>query len=131
MECSLFSPVRNLPWYLLPIWPLIFWRIQRVKAWFQRAGGPGSGMLWGLDAWGRVVIHALSDDLTGRRRTPLPNGEPPSALRAALNGEDFHLRHTPAIELAAALRATLLEPVGAVCRWIARLVGAHLPLPDT
>ena len=55
MDCSLFSPIQNLPWYLYPVWPLIFWRIQRLKAWFRRAGGPGSQMLWGVDARPRRV----------------------------------------------------------------------------
>ncbi|WP_340693703.1 hypothetical protein, partial [Hyphomonas sp.] len=58
---ALLTPMPGLPWYLLPIWPLIFWRIQRLKA----CGGPGSEMLWGV-AWnGRVVVVQLSDDLTG------------------------------------------------------------------
>ena len=62
---SLLTPMPGLPWYLLPIWPLVFWRIQRLKAWFRAVGGPGSEMLWGV-AWnGRVVIIQLSDDLSG------------------------------------------------------------------
>ena len=62
---SLFTPMPGLPWYLLPLWPLIFWRIQRLKAWFRNVGGPGSEMLWGV-AWnGRVMIVHLSDDLSG------------------------------------------------------------------
>tara|TARA_R110002124_G_scaffold43757_20_gene134321 strand:- start:568 stop:918 length:351 start_codon:yes stop_codon:yes gene_type:complete len=54
----------GLPWYLLPIWPLTFWRIQRLKKWFRVAGGPGSQMLWGQMWNGRVVIVQLSDDLS-------------------------------------------------------------------
>ena len=62
---SLLTPMPGLPWYLLPIWPLIFWRIQRLKRWFRNVGGPGSEMLWGV-AWnGRVMIVQLSDDLSG------------------------------------------------------------------
>jgi|GEM_PF-2241700 len=62
---ALLAPMPGLPWYLLPIWPLIFWRIQRLKAWFKAAGGPDSQMLWGV-AWnGRVVVLQLSDDLSG------------------------------------------------------------------
>ena len=77
----------GLPWYLLPIWPLIFWRIQRLKAWFRAAGGPGSEMLWGV-AWnGRVVIIQLSDDLSGH-----PSGifraTVSERLRRVLSGED-------------------------------------------
>ena len=64
---SLLTPMPGLPWYLLPIWPLIFWRIQRLKAWFKAAGGPGSEMLWGVMWNGRVVIVRLSDDLSGHR----------------------------------------------------------------
>ena len=54
----------GLPWYLLPIWPLIFRRIQRLKAWFRAAGGPGSQMLWGVMRNGRVVLIGASDDLS-------------------------------------------------------------------
>ena len=64
---SLLTPMPGLPWYLLPIWPLIFWRIQRLKAWFREVGGPGSQMLWGMMWNGRVVIIQLSDDLSGHR----------------------------------------------------------------
>ena len=41
---SLLAPMAGLAWYLLAIWPLLFWRIQRLKAWFGAAGGPGSEM---------------------------------------------------------------------------------------
>ncbi|KCZ60959.1 hypothetical protein [Hyphomonas chukchiensis] len=44
-EFSLFRPMQGLPWYLVPIWPLIFLRIQRLRAWFKANGGPGSQML--------------------------------------------------------------------------------------
>ncbi|WP_340694129.1 hypothetical protein [Hyphomonas sp.] len=64
---SLLSPLPGLPWYLLPIWPLVFWRIQRLKKWFRAAGGPGSQMLWGVMWNGRVVVIQLSDDLSGHR----------------------------------------------------------------
>tara|TARA_R110002049_G_scaffold262860_1_gene438902 strand:+ start:147 stop:518 length:372 start_codon:yes stop_codon:yes gene_type:complete len=62
---SLLTPLPGLPWYLLPIWPLIFWRIQHLKRWFRAAGGPASQMLWGVMWTGRVVIIQLSDDLSG------------------------------------------------------------------
>ena len=74
---SLLTPMPGLPWYLLPIWPLIFWRIQRLKAWFRDAGGPGSQMLWGVMWNGRVVIIQLSDDLSGHR---------PGSFRAPVSG---------------------------------------------
>ena len=72
---ALLTPMPGLPWYLLPIWPLIFWRIQRLKAWFKAAGGPGSQMLWGVMWNGRVVLIQLSDDLSGHacaRTHPIP-----------------------------------------------------------
>ncbi len=62
---SLITPMPGLPWYLLPIWPLVFWRIQRLRKWFRAAGGPGSQMLWGVMWNGRVVVIQLSDDLSG------------------------------------------------------------------
>tara|TARA_R110000782_G_scaffold74701_1_gene149140 strand:- start:70 stop:441 length:372 start_codon:yes stop_codon:yes gene_type:complete len=64
---SLLTPMPGLPWYLLPIWPLVFWRIQRLKAWFRANGGPGSEMLWGVMWNGRVVVIQLSDDLSVHR----------------------------------------------------------------
>tara|TARA_R110002110_G_scaffold136456_2_gene321322 strand:+ start:56 stop:418 length:363 start_codon:yes stop_codon:yes gene_type:complete len=77
----------GLPWYLLPLWPLIFWRIQRLKAWFKAIGGPGSQMLWGVMWNGRVVIIRLSDDLSGHRpgtiRAPVSD-----RLARALTGEE-------------------------------------------
>ena len=69
---SLFSPMPGLPWYLLPIWPLIYLRILRLKAWFRENGGPGSQMLWGVMKNGRVAIIQLSDDLSGRAKAAEP-----------------------------------------------------------
>jgi hypothetical protein len=87
---SLLTPMPGLPWYLLPIWPLVFWRIQRLKRWFRAAGGPGSQMLWGVMWNGRVVIIQLSDDLSGHRsgtfRAPVSD-----RLKRALKPET----HTP------------------------------------
>ena len=82
---SLLTPMPGLPWYLLPVWPLIFWRIQRLKAWFRDVGGPDSEMLWGI-AWnGRVVIVQLSDDLSGPHpgifRAPVSSKAEPQSLR--------------------------------------------------
>ncbi len=42
---SLFQPLAGLPLYLWPVWPLIYWRILRLKAWFRANGRPGSKML--------------------------------------------------------------------------------------
>ncbi|KCZ51646.1 hypothetical protein [Hyphomonas pacifica] len=69
---SLFSPMPGLPWYLLPIWPLIYLRILRLKAWFRQNGGPGSQMLWGVMWNGRIGIIQLSDDLSGRVQASKP-----------------------------------------------------------
>ena len=84
---SLLTPMPGLPWYLLPIWPLIFWRIQRLKRWFRAAGGPGSQMLWGVMWNGRVVIIQLSDDLSGPHaacfRAPVS-----ARLASALRGDE-------------------------------------------
>ena len=84
---ALLTPMPGLPWYLLPIWPLIFWRIQRLKSWFRNVGGPGSEMLWGV-AWnGRVMIVHLSDDLPGPHpacfRAPVSD-----RLASALRGDE-------------------------------------------
>ena len=84
---SLFSPLPGLPWYLLPLWPLIYFRIQRLKAWFRENGGPGSQMLWGVMKNGRVILIRASDDLTGHRpctfRAPVSD-----RLRLALSHEE-------------------------------------------
>ncbi len=86
---SLFSPMQGLPWYLLPVWPLIFWRIQRLKVWFRAKGGPGSQMLWAVTKTGRVVLIRLSDDFYPRPRMLLAPVS--DRLRQALNPEP----HTP------------------------------------
>ena len=84
---SLLTPMPGLPWYLLPLWPLIFWRIQRLKKWFRAAGGPGSEMLWGVMWNGRVVVIRLSDDLSGHPsgtfRAPVSD-----RLASALRGDE-------------------------------------------
>tara|TARA_R110000824_G_scaffold54013_1_gene149013 strand:- start:1358 stop:1747 length:390 start_codon:yes stop_codon:yes gene_type:complete len=108
---SLLTPLPGLPWYLLPIWPLIFWRIQRLKAWFRDVGGPDSEMLWGV-AWnGRVVIVQLSDDLSGPHpgcfRAPVS-----VRLASALRGDEGcnHVRSSrrkPGSSAAGIVRAAL------------------------
>ena len=77
----------GLPWYLLPIWPLVFWRIQRLKRWFRAAGGPGSEMLWGVMWNGRVVVIQLSDDLSGHR-PGFFRAHVSGRLASALRGDD-------------------------------------------
>jgi hypothetical protein len=66
-DFSLFRPMQGLPWYLVPIWPLIFLRIQRLRAWFRANGGPGSQMLWAVTNHGRVDVVFLSDDMSVHR----------------------------------------------------------------
>lgn len=93
---SLFQPLPGLPWHLLLIWPLIFWRIQRLRAWFCANGRHGSQMLWGITRSGRVVVNLLSDDLSGRR--PLQSGfgfEPSRPFREAAYGELIVLTPDP------------------------------------
>ncbi|KCZ90678.1 hypothetical protein HJO_12541 [Hyphomonas johnsonii MHS-2] len=92
---SLLTPMQGLPWYLLPLWPLIFWRIQRLKKWFRAAGHPGAQMLWGVMRNGRVVLIRLSDDMSVQRsgcfrapvssrlRLALTDTTPPPCLRRA------------------------------------------------
>ena len=85
---SLFQPLPGLPLYLWPVWPLIYWRILRLKAWFRANGRPGSKMLWGVTRDGRIVVNLLSDDLSGR--TPPRSGfdfEPSRHFREAAYGE--------------------------------------------
>ena len=85
-DFSLFRPMQGLPWYLVPIWPLIFLRIQRLRAWFKANGGPGSQMLWAVTNHGRVDVVFLSDDLSVHRsgcfRAPVS-----ARLARALAGE--------------------------------------------
>ena len=131
MAYSLFVPLPGLPWYLWPVWPLIFWRIQRLQAWFRREAPPGAQMLWGIAGWGDVVVLALSDDFTGRRRAPLPGAEPSPALRAALDGEDVHRRHVPLVGLSTAPRRLDFGPCSAAHDHFADRLGVPLPLPDT
>jgi len=50
----------------MPLWPVIYFRIQRLKAWFRANGGPGSQMFWGFTKTGRIILIRASDDLTGR-----------------------------------------------------------------
>ena len=93
---SLFQPMPGLPWHLLLIWPLIFWRIQRLRAWFRANGGPGAQMLWAVTPTGQVVIVQLSDDLSGR--TPARPGfdfQPSRRFREAVRGEFIILPPDP------------------------------------
>ncbi|KDA03574.1 hypothetical protein [Hyphomonas oceanitis] len=66
-DYSLFRPMQGLPWYLVLIWPVIYFRIQRLMDWFQINGAPGSQMFWGLSKTGHAVLIRASDDLSGHR----------------------------------------------------------------
>ena len=86
-EFSLFRPMQGLPWYLVPIWPLIYLRIQRLRAWFKANGGPGSQMLWAVTKHGRVDVVYLSDDMSTTLKhpwNPLPLSH---SFSTALSGE--------------------------------------------
>ena len=101
---SLLQPMKGLPLHMWLLWPLIYMRILRLKAWFRENGGPGSQMLWGVMKNGRVIVLSLSDDLSVPR--PCSFRAPVSGrLGAALSGEDFvrppHLRATPTLASAA------------------------------
>ena len=85
---SLFQPLPGLPLHLWLLWPLIYWRIRRLKAWFRENGAPGSQMLWGVTRDGRVVINLLSDDLSGHKPPQSGFGFQPSRrFREAAYGE--------------------------------------------
>lgn len=123
---SLFQPLPGLPWHLLLIWPLIFWRIKRLKAWFQQAGGPGSQMLWVVTRTGQVVIAQLSDDLSGR--TPARPGfdfEPSRRFREAVRGEPVILTPDPCPRRMPGPPAASDPGFRQECRLY------HLPRPDT
>ena len=93
---SLFQPLPGLPLHLWLLWPLIYWRIRRLKAWFRANGRPGSQMLWGVTRDGRVVVNLLSDDLSGRRPPQSEFGFQPSRhYREAIHGEASILTPDP------------------------------------
>ena len=93
---SLFQPMPGLPLYLWPVWPLIYWRILRLKAWFRANGSPGSQMLWGVTRDGRVVVNLLSDDLSGYRPPQSDFGfEPTRHFREAIHGQASILTPDP------------------------------------
>jgi hypothetical protein len=75
---SLFQPLPGLAWYMLRLWPLIFWRIQHLKKWFQDNGRPGSQMMWTVLSNGRVILLRASDDLFVH---------PPCILRAPVSAK--------------------------------------------
>ena len=126
-EFSLFRPMQGLPWYLVPIWPLIFLRIQRLRAWFKANGGPGSQMLWAVTSHGRVDVVFLSDDLSVHPscifRAPVSDrlaralaGETIAPCPLRRQGRRTQARRTPAHQLSLGLRH-FMEKLG--------------PIPDT
>lgn len=93
---SLFQPLPGLPLHLWLLWPLIYWRILRLKAWFRENGSPGSQMLWGVTRDGRMVINLLSDDLSGHKPPHSGFGFQPSRrFREAAYGEVLILTPDP------------------------------------
>ena len=124
---SLLTPMQGLPWYLLPIWPLIYFRIKALKAWFKAAGGPGSQMLWAVTSHGRVDVVFLSDDLSVHRscsfRAPVSDrlaralaGETISPCPLRRQGRRIPSSGTPAPQLSLRIRLSM-EKMG--------------PIPDT
>lgn len=114
----------GLPLHLWLLWPLIFWRIRRLKAWFRAKGGPGSQMLWGVMKDGRVVVIRLSDDFYPQPRS---FRAPVSArLEAALSGD------APALPVSTRPRPRG-RPLAAHLPGIRPDGGrlSRLPLPDT
>ncbi|WP_335612119.1 hypothetical protein [Hyphomonas oceanitis] len=67
---SLFRPMRGLPWYLLPVWPLIYVQIRRLQSWFYANCGPESEMHWAVTRHGRVDLIRLSDDMCATPKHP-------------------------------------------------------------
>jgi hypothetical protein len=123
---SLFQPLPGLPWHLLLIWPLIFWRIQRLRAWFRANGRPGSQMLWGVTRNGRVVVNLLSDGLSGRK--PACHGfdfQPSRRFREAVSGEPVILTPDPSP------RRTPGPPAANDPGFLHKCGLCHLPRPDT
>lgn len=123
---SLFQPLPGLPWHLLLIWPLIFWRIQRLRAWFRANGGPGAQMLWAVTPTGQAVIVQLSDDLSGR--TPARPGfdyQPSRRFREAVHGELIILTPDPCP------RRMPGPPAARDPDFRYEFGLFHLPLPDT
>ena len=85
----LLFPPDWLPWYLYPVWPLIWLRIRQLHAWMQANGMVGSMFLWSVDVYGRVTINHMSDDLSGRAPAPEPFAFQPScSFRAILCGDE-------------------------------------------
>ena len=92
-DFSLFRPMQGLPWYLLPIWPLIYFQIQRLRAWFRANCGPESEMHWAVTRHGRVDLIRLSDDMYETPKhpwvpIPLSNG-----FKAVLDWETENPTH--------------------------------------
>jgi len=118
----------GLPWYLVPIWPLIYLRIQRLRAWFKANGGPGSQMLWAITNHGRVDVVYLSDDMCGKAAHPWGPITLSRSFNTALAGAMQTAApcpgHTPG-PLSIAFRQTVRDP------GLRREYGYMGPIPDT
>ncbi len=134
MPYGLFSPIRGLPWFLLPLWPLIFWRICRLRDWMRANGGPDAEILFGITHTGRVIVRRMSDDLTGRGAAWKPLARPNAALAAAIRGEDslaLFLSGLAGSGLAHAGITLILAAPSGTCATVQHARRAGLPLPDS
>jgi|TARA_R110002020_G_scaffold105961_2_gene246836 hypothetical protein len=120
-DFTLLRPMPGLPWYLLPIWPLIYFRIQRLRAWFKANGGPGSQMLWAVTSHGRVDVVFLSDDLSVHRscsfRAPVSDrlaralaGETIAPCPLRRQGRRIPVLRTPAHQFSLGIRLSMEKP---------------------
>lgn len=127
-QFRLFSLPAWLPFHLWLLWPLIFWRICRLEAWYRAAGGPGSQMMWYVDCRGRVRVAWLSDDLSGKGRAArLP--QPSARYLAALDGSLSDAACPGAPEAAHPRAVGDLVPHAPACPGRRRAVA--VPIPDT
>jgi hypothetical protein len=128
---SLFQPLPCMAWYMRRLWPLIFWRIQRLKKWFQDNGRPGSQMMWTVLSNGRVILLRASDDLFVY--PPCIIRAPVSArLALALSSEDLPLFPLSQRTLASSPVSTAFCGSGPQLSLGIRLsMGTSGPIPDT
>jgi len=74
---SLLTPMPGLPLYLLPIWPLVFWRGSVWRNGCAPQAGRAVRCSGGWCGMAASSVFGLSDDLSGRR---------PCAFRAPVSG---------------------------------------------
>ena len=128
-DFSLFRPMQGLPWYLIPIWPLIYVQIRRLQAWFYANCGPESEMHWAVTKHGRVDLIRLSDDMNENPKHPWIPIPLSHGFNTALIGESQRPTHpcprrTPGPQ-AMASEQTARDP------GLRREYGHAGPIPDT